>query len=712
MPPGPRGLEKIEIREGEIRSEAAKEIDVKVAPFVHPLPTAAVVPGASGHGSNGLDSFIAIGEKGVSEQIKQPVHVDADPRARQIIAQFKQADSFQSRWSAQPIDWKNPVFRGIATFLHAAFGFLLAGGGGVGGPLMIFGGLLFKGRDMKVATAEEFISVLEEYNKRLRDFDEAQVRRGQGHILTPEQEKLAADPKLEELSQERSSFVETNKHFQTSYLQEASSSIEVSDLYIGQVVDGVYRIEELIGAGGMGIVYRCRHEVLGKEFALKVLKPQFANDREAIDRFQLEAKAASAIRNPHIIDLSHAGRLPNGDAYIVMEYLDGLPLDKVIGDSPMPASSIIQVGRQLGEGLSAAHRAGIIHRDLKPENIFLVSHGTDKNFVKILDFGIAKIWSHTGQKITRDGLTIGTPEYMSPEQALGSNTDQRSDIYSMGVILYEMASGRMPFWAEDKASILRMQLVQDPKPFRELEPPVLQVPQGLEKIIFKAMAKKPEERYQSMNELVLDLEKLESIPSSQTPPEASARPPSGDRPIVISPDVSPLHPTEMMVARGRRWPLWGGFFAVTGLTGLIASILYFKESQPDSGVKPVSREETKPDAMPRPQVSPIFPDAMVPEPKKYVEITVEPRDAHVFQGGKDLGSNKVLIEIGEGTSDKLEIRRKGFKTKTLSLDASREKQSISLEREKAPQIKTKIKKPPPDKKDPDKTDIVVDPFKH
>lgn len=279
-----------------------------------------------------------------------------------------------------------------------------------------------------------------------------------------------------------------------------------SDELVGTTIDARYEVQRVLGEGGMGLVYKARHVVLDKPLALKVLRPDVSRDQEIITRFQQEARSASAIGNQHIIDITDFGTLKNGSTYFIMEFLDGTDLTGAIEDGgTIDAVRTVHVAKQLCQALGAAHDAGIVHRDLKPDNIYLIRRGGDPNFVKVLDFGIAKVGG-SSSKLTRAGQVFGTPHYMSPEQCAGSGVDHRTDVYALGIIMYEMTTGEVPFDADNLMGILTKHLYEEPVRPRERNPAI---PEELELVILKAIAKQADARYQTMYELFEDLQRLE-----------------------------------------------------------------------------------------------------------------------------------------------------------------------------------------------------------
>ncbi|MEM1414713.1 MAG: protein kinase, partial [Myxococcota bacterium] len=236
---------------------------------------------------------------------------------------------------------------------------------------------------------------------------------------------------------------------------------DTGDPLLGTVVDGRYRIDARLGEGGMGVVYGVTHVSLGKRFALKVLRRDYARDETVVERFVREARAASSIGHPSIVDIHDFGRLPDASTYFVMELLEGETLTARIRRGALAPEETLHVVRQIASALSAAHASGIVHRDLKPDNVHLVTRGDDALTVKVLDFGIAKVGGAHG-KLTRTGTVFGTPYYMSPEQAAGQSVDGRTDVYALGVIAFEMLTGHVPFDGDTFMGILSKQMFEAP----------------------------------------------------------------------------------------------------------------------------------------------------------------------------------------------------------------------------------------------------------
>jgi eukaryotic-like serine/threonine-protein kinase len=268
------------------------------------------------------------------------------------------------------------------------------------------------------------------------------------------------------------------------------------------VIDGKYRILRLLGEGGMGAVYEGLNTRIERRVAIKVLHGNVAKNLDAVRRFEREAQAAGRIGSKHIVEVLDLGDLPDGDRYMVMEFLDGQDLTKRIrSQTKLKPEQVYPLAIQLLEGLGAAHDAGIIHRDLKPDNIYLIPHGTDGDFVKILDFGISKFTSVGGElSMTQTGTVMGTPYYMSPEQAKGNRElDPRTDLYSTAVILYEALSGRVPHTAQTFNELILKIVLEDPNP---LDPPQTAAEAAFHELVKKGMARKLEDRFQSAREFM------------------------------------------------------------------------------------------------------------------------------------------------------------------------------------------------------------------
>jgi serine/threonine protein kinase len=277
---------------------------------------------------------------------------------------------------------------------------------------------------------------------------------------------------------------------------------------LGKVIDGRYRIDELIGEGGMGKVYLAEHVEIGKRVAVKVLHPSYGRLPDLVERFRREARAASKIGHPHIVDVTDSGTTEEGAVYFVMEYLEGVELGSVIErEGALEAGRALRIASQICRALAAAHAQSIVHRDLKPENIFLVTRDGAADFVKVLDFGIAKTTEAEAareRKLTSPGMAMGTPEYMAPEQAAGRPADARCDVYALGAILYEMLTGVPPYQGDNFMEILTKKATVDPVPPVVLRPGIPDTVNGL---VIEAMARNPDARPQTMESFEYELTK-------------------------------------------------------------------------------------------------------------------------------------------------------------------------------------------------------------
>src|SRR6478735_4534042 len=319
------------------------------------------------------------------------------------------------------------------------------------------------------------------------------------------------------------------------------------DPRIGTLLAERYRIDALVGEGGMGKVYSAEHVLMRKRLAVKVLRRELTSVPEVVARFEREAMAAGNIEHPNVAGATDFGKLADGAVFLVLEFVSGRSLRDEIARGPFAVDRALHIARQIGSALSAAHAQGIVHRDLKPENVMLVEKGGDPDFVKVLDFGIAKVplgdvvnsGPKQGNPITKAGMVFGTPEYMAPEQALGQTVDGRADLYALGVILFEMLSGVRPFSSQSSVGILGQQLSKPPPKISERAPGII-VPPAVEAVAFKLLQREASERFQSAAEVVDTINRLlapipgrgiyrftlpEGFPSTAPPPdEAGPRP--------------------------------------------------------------------------------------------------------------------------------------------------------------------------------------------
>jgi serine/threonine protein kinase len=462
---------------------------------------------------------------------------------------------------------------------------------------------------------------------------------------------------------------------------------------------GSYRITSSLGVGGMGTVYLAVHGLIGKRVAIKILHSEFADKPDVIGRFFNEARAVSLLRHPHIIELLDFGKMEapaRGTLhYCVMELLEGESLRARLQRERLTEALIIHITRQIAEALAAAHRQQIIHRDLKPENVHLV--GPDKDFVKLLDFGIAKLHDQTGAAAvqTQAGTLLGTPAYMSPEQCMGRPVDPRSDIYSLGIMLFEMCTGRVPFVGAGYADLLVRHVTEPAPPVRTLNPALSP---GIERIVARALEKDPAARFQSMDELLAALTRPEMLagtvpgPSAATMVRAEAptivnasapdllgnrgggiAPPQGSTISQVSGEVAPKmtgnQPTLIRPPGESRRP--GGLIAAGIAVGILAigglGYALFRPRAPIVTNPPAQNPN---------------PPAIAAKPKMaHLQITSEPSDAQVKRGdtGEILGTTPLEKDLpADGTFMSIVIHKDGYQDEARGVRLTERDASLSF----------------------------------
>ncbi|MCU0694007.1 MAG: protein kinase [Polyangiaceae bacterium] len=283
-----------------------------------------------------------------------------------------------------------------------------------------------------------------------------------------------------------------------------------ADPLIGRVINDRFKVVAIVARGGMGKLYRAEQAPLGRTCALKVLNPKYAGDHdpEFHKRFFLEASIASKLTHPNTVTIFDYGRSDDDIYYMAMEFLEGRTLHRAIREEgPFGEERTAHIARQVCRSLREAHSLGVIHRDLKPANVFLVEHADEQDFVKVIDFGLVKNVDNTGEDLTQAGLFMGSPKYMAPEQIKGDRVDGRTDIYSLGIIMYEMMTGRVPFDRPNSVHIMMAHVNEPPPPMRHTNPNI-QISQATEELILRCLEKDPNSRFPSMESLLNSLKTI------------------------------------------------------------------------------------------------------------------------------------------------------------------------------------------------------------
>jgi serine/threonine protein kinase len=461
---------------------------------------------------------------------------------------------------------------------------------------------------------------------------------------------------------------------------------------IGQLV-GNYRITELLGEGGMGAVYLAEHPGIGRKAAVKVLHPDLTRHDEIATRFFNEARAANAIRHPGIVEVYDFGTLPSGVSYIVMEFLRGESLAKRLRAGAMQTDAAVRIASQAADALGAAHAVGIVHRDLKPDNLYVCPDPRNPGgeMVKVLDFGIAKLAggpTDPGSVKTRTGVVMGTPIYMSPEQCRGTRTvDHRSDIYSLGVIFYEMLVGQPPFVSEGFGDLVNMHLNVPPASARSKR---AEIPLALDALVMKMLAKNPEDRYAEMGEVQAALKSSGSHTIVSSPDLVKTH--AKGRPPVTQ--TSPMGDTTFSAGVGERVDGIPGAgrgkkvaLGVIAAAAIVGGFFWWQQSGDSTNKavavttppKPVTPPPTTPVTPPKPGAGDsggrgVFVQTVVPK-KIELRLASVPAGAKVVDNvdGELLGLTPLVLTRPRGGTLTLRFEKDGYNasTRTMPLDGDR-----------------------------------------
>ncbi len=474
---------------------------------------------------------------------------------------------------------------------------------------------------------------------------------------------------------------------------------------------GSYRVTRVLGEGGMGRVYLAQHTVIGKLAAIKVLLPQFSTQPDVVNRFLNEARSSSLLKHPGVVDVYDFGVTPSGSVFLVMEYLEGETLAaRIKREQRLPAPRIVDIVRQLTNALALAHARGIVHRDLKPENIFLVSdlEARSGERTKILDFGIAKLTESDGSNPlqTRTGTIMGTPVYMSPEQCRGAGlVDYRSDIYSLGCVMFEMAAGQPPFGGGGPGEIIGAHLFSPPPSLQGI------VPDDLAELIAHMLAKEPSARVQSMGDVGAALERMgapdvrKSAPTIvldavRPPPAVAEHSQTGPRTTLggATGEVHAAPAGHERPARGGAGKLVAGACAIVAVGGLFVWHPWSTAAaaRSESPGAPAVEAPAAPPAVPAPAPPEVAPP---PEKRASVRIVSEPSGAEIYRAADNsrIGTTPWTSEhVASSDQTMYRLHAKGYRDVTIAVKNDQVVEKVvALEKLERPEKKRARAKLPP-----------------
>jgi serine/threonine-protein kinase len=449
------------------------------------------------------------------------------------------------------------------------------------------------------------------------------------------------------------------------------------------VMLGQYRVTGTIGRGGMGVVYAAEHALLGRPAAIKVLQSELSQKQDVVTRFFNEARAATAIRHPGIVEIYDFGWTPEGAAYLVMEYLEGETLARRAARTPFHWPGVLAIARQIAGALAAAHAKGIVHRDLKPDNVFLVSDpevpGGER--IKLLDFGVAKLGvdSSTTQTVTRTGAVIGTPTYMAPEQCRGVAIDHRADLYALGCVMYELCCGRPPFRGEGPGDVLAAHIHMPPPAMSDAK---AEIPETVAALVRRLLAKAPGDRLQTAEEVIFAIDAVHGEPTLTMGPPPCATSASAEPPIATPSGSVVLTPLPRAALRRSVAAVSAGL----GVIGVVVVALMMRRGDDVARAVPIAAAvplaaavqeaiRSEPIAAPVPVALPAPEPAAapMPEPSLVVDATIEsaPAGAEIVLGSEVVGTTPFRGQIPRSDRDvKLVIRLAGYVDRAIAVHPS------------------------------------------